>query len=74
MSLVYDLIKKGHKANDCKFKNSKCNYCNMIGHIETAYRKKLAGTTKQQLTPKKKFKIIKLDANKNNSSNIDKIP
>ena len=42
--------------------------------LEAACRKKIADTTKQQLTPKKKLKIIKLAANINNSSNIDKIP
>ena len=32
---------KGHKATDCKYKESKCHFCEKIGHLEAVCRKKL---------------------------------
>nr|KAG5699460.1 hypothetical protein BaRGS_016306 [Batillaria attramentaria] len=32
---------KSHRATDCYYKDSKCNYCQKIGHLEAVYRKKL---------------------------------
>nr|KAG5702836.1 hypothetical protein BaRGS_001918 [Batillaria attramentaria] len=32
---------KAHKATDCFYKESKCNFCQKIGHLEAVCRKKL---------------------------------
>nr|KAG5699654.1 hypothetical protein BaRGS_005102 [Batillaria attramentaria] len=32
---------KAHKATDCFYKDSKCNYCQKTGHLEAVCRKKL---------------------------------
>nr|KAG5691193.1 hypothetical protein BaRGS_010129 [Batillaria attramentaria] len=32
---------KAHRATDCYYKDSKCNYCQKIGHLEAVCRKKL---------------------------------
>nr|KAG5704696.1 hypothetical protein BaRGS_025338 [Batillaria attramentaria] len=32
---------KSHKATDCFYKESKCNFCQKIGHLEAVCRKKL---------------------------------
>nr|KAG5691630.1 hypothetical protein BaRGS_023801 [Batillaria attramentaria] len=32
---------KAHKATDCFYKDSKCNFCQKIGHLEAVCRKKL---------------------------------
>nr|KAG5710284.1 hypothetical protein BaRGS_009000 [Batillaria attramentaria] len=32
---------KAHKATDCYYKDSKCNYCQKTGHLEAVCRKKL---------------------------------
>nr|KAG5714116.1 hypothetical protein BaRGS_020444 [Batillaria attramentaria] len=32
---------KAHKATDCYYKDSKCNFCQKIGHLEAVCRKKL---------------------------------
>ena len=38
--ICYRCGKPDHKANDCRYKNSSCNYCNIKGHLESVCRKK----------------------------------
>lgn len=54
----YRCGKTGHKADDCRFRNSECRYCKRTGHIESACRSKQR-TGNVKVISKEEIKKIK---------------
>ena len=54
----YRCGKPNHKANECRFKDSTCNYCNIKGHLESVCRKKQFAN-KDHGRPIKRIDVVK---------------
>ena len=59
--VCYRCAKKGHIANDCKYKSAKCNFCDITGHLEAACRKKQTSEVKR--ISKEEIKKVKVLSN-----------
>ena len=55
--------RRGHSPKDCRFKNSTCNYCDKIGHLEFACLKKKRDSKNLKHEQKKAGKAPQLPVN-----------